>query len=78
MLSARVYNNQTGVLLGEITNLPQSTVSATIFRGYLFGMSGQFGATFSGGSVYWGALAFRVSSNANDWIGAYPVAGVER
>jgi hypothetical protein len=78
LLSCRIYNDQTGVLLGQIDDLPQSTVSASIFRGFLFGMSGQFGATYSGGSVYWGAVAVRVSSDANAWIGPYPVAGVER
>jgi hypothetical protein len=77
-LSARVYNNQTGALLREITGLAQSNVTATTFREFIFGMSGQGGATFNGGSVYWGAVAFRVSDDANAWIGAYPVAGVER
>jgi hypothetical protein len=76
--AARVYNNQTGALLGEITGLTQSGLTSAHFREYRFGMSGQGGATFNGGSVYWGALAFRVSSNANDWIGPYPVAGVEQ
>ena len=76
-VSARVYNNETGALLGEITGLVQSA-SASHFREFMFGMSGQGGASFNGGSVYWGALAARVSDNANDWIGAYPVAGVER
>ena len=76
--SARVYNNQTGALLGEITGLAQNGVTATHFREFLFGMSGQGGASFNGGSVYWGALAVRVSDNANDWIGPYPVAGVEQ
>jgi hypothetical protein len=77
-LSARVYNNQTGALLGQITGLTQTSVTATHFREFLFGMSGQGGATFNGGSVYWGALAFRVSDDANAWIGAYPVVGVEQ
>jgi hypothetical protein len=77
-LSARVYNNQTGALLREITGLAQSGVTATHFREFIFGMSGQGGATFNGGSVYWGALAFRVSDDSNAWVGAYPVAGVER
>ena len=76
-LAARVYNNQTGALLGQITGLVQAATSTT-FREFLFGMSGQGGATYNGGSVYWGALAARVSDNANDWIGPYPVAGVER
>ena len=75
-VSARVYNNETGALLGEITGLGQS--AATHFREFLFGMSGQAPTSFNGGSVYWGALAFRVSDNANDWIGPYPVVGVER
>jgi hypothetical protein len=76
-VSARVYNNETGALLGEITGLVQSAGAAQ-FREFMFGMSGQGGASFNGGSVYWGALAARVSDNANDWIGGYPVAGVER
>jgi hypothetical protein len=78
--SARVYNNQTGVLLGQVTGLPRSGASGSgnHFRDYLFGMSGQLGASFNGGSVYWGAVAIRVSSNANDWIGPYPVPGVEQ
>jgi hypothetical protein len=75
-VSARVYNDETGALLGEITGLGQS--AATHFREFLFGMSGLAPTSFNGGSVYWGALAFRVSDNANDWIGPYPVAGVER
>jgi hypothetical protein len=77
-LAARVYNNQTGALLGQITGLVQPGASATTFREFIFGMSGQGGATYNGGSVYWGAVATRVSDNANDWIGPYPVAGVER
>ena len=78
LYSARVYNNQTGALLREITGLTQSGLTSSHFREYRFGMSGQGGASFNGGSVYWGGLAFRVSDNANDWIGAYPVAGVEQ
>lgn len=76
-VSARVYNNETGALLGEITGLPQSGLTAAHFREFLFGMSGQGGASFNGGSVYWGAVAFRVSNDPNNWIGPYP-AGVER
>lgn len=81
LYSARVYNNQTGTLLGQVTNINQSVGpggGANMFREYIFGMSGQLGATFNGGSVYWGAIAFRVSDNANDWIGPYPVPGVEQ
>jgi hypothetical protein len=78
--SARVYNNQTGTLLGQLTGLPRSGAagSGNHFREYLFGMSGQLGANYNGGAVYWGAVAVRVSSNANDWIGPYPVTGVEQ
>jgi hypothetical protein len=80
VLTVRVYNNQTGALLGEDSFNQTSAAGggANPFRQYLFGMSGQFGATYTGGSVYWGAVAARVSSNAGDWIGPYPVAGVER
>jgi hypothetical protein len=81
LYSARVYNNQTGALFGEVTDLTQSVGAgggANMFREYLFGMSGQYAAAYNGGSVYWGALAFRVSGNPNDWIGPYPVRGVEQ
>jgi hypothetical protein len=81
LYSARVYNNQTGALLGQVTDLTQSVGAgggANMFRQYMFGMSGQLGATYTGGSVYWSAVAARVSSNANDWIGPYPVVGVEQ
>jgi hypothetical protein len=80
-LTVRVYNNQTGALLGEKTGMNQTSAAgggANPFREFRYGMSGQGGATFNGGSVYWGGLAIRVSSNANDWIGAYPVRGVEQ
>ena len=77
-LAARVYNNETGALLGQISGLVQPGATSTTFREFLFGISGQGGATYNGGSVYWGALAARVSDNANDWIGPYPVTGVER
>jgi hypothetical protein len=78
IVSARVYNNETGALLGQIGDLPQTGLTAAHFREFLFGMSGQGGASFNGGSVYWGALAFRVSSDSTKWIGPYPAAGVER
>jgi hypothetical protein len=80
-LTVRVYNNQTGALLAEKTGMTQSSPpgdGSNVFRQFIFGMSGQGGASFNGGSVYWGGLAVRVSSNANDWIGAYPVAGAEQ
>ena len=76
--SARVYNNETGALLGEISGLTQRGVTNAHLREYLFGMSGQAGSSYNGGAVYWGALAFRVSGHADDWIGPYPVAGVEQ
>jgi uncharacterized protein YjdB len=75
--AVRVSNNQTGAVLGEKT-FTQGNLQTWHFREYLFGMSGQGGATFNGGSVYWGALAIRVSDTATDWIGTYPVRGVEQ
>ena len=81
VFTARVYNNQTGALLGQSNALTQTSPaggSANPFREYLFGMSGQAGATYNGGAVYWGGLAVRVSNSADDWIGPYPVAGVEQ
>jgi opacity protein-like surface antigen len=80
-LTVRVYNNETGVLLGEKTGITQTTAAgdgSNVFRQFLFGMSGQAPTSFNGGSVYWGAIAARVSDDGNDWIGPYPVAGVER
>lgn len=73
VVSGRVVNNQTGVLIDERTGMPQSGVDDSGWRQFLFGMSGQAGATYNGGSIYWGGIAFRVSANANDWIGNYPV-----
>jgi hypothetical protein len=81
ILTARAYNNQTGALLGERGNMVQTAAAggnANPFRRFEFGMSGQGGASYNGGSVYWGGLAVRVSNNANDWIGPYPVPGVEQ
>jgi hypothetical protein len=80
LYSVRLYNNQTGSLLGEVLDLPRSGAAgggANHFREYVFGMSGQLGATHTGGSVYWGAVGVRVSASSSAWIGAYPVAGVE-
>lgn len=78
--TARCYNNQTGALLLEHGGMTQTAAAgggANPYREYIYGMSGQGGADFNGGSVYWGALAARVSSDPDAWIGAYPVAGVE-
>jgi hypothetical protein len=42
------------------------------------GQSGQFGSTAGPGLYnYFGGVAVRVTSDANGWIGAYPVAGAE-
>lgn len=76
ILAARVTNNQTETLLQQKTGITQSAAAgggANPFREFKFGMSGQGGADYTGGSVYWGGVAARISANANDWIGAYPV-----
>lgn len=76
VLTARATNNQTGVLLHEHGGMTQTAAPGggeNPFQAALFGMSGQGGADYNGGSVYWGAIAVRTSSDANDWIGAYPV-----
>lgn len=77
LFSFRAYNNETGALLEEKLNKAQAGVTDSLWRQALYGMSGQGGATFNGGSVYWGAAAVRISNSDADWIGPYPVAGVE-
>lgn len=73
LFSFRAYNNETGALLEEKLDKAQAGVTDALWRQALYGMSGQGGATFNGGSVYWTAAAVRVSADADDWIGAYPV-----
>lgn len=67
----RIYNSA-GTLLGENTrNL--SSMTDALYRTARWGIAGLTGATYSGDGIHWGCLAARVSTNASDWIGAYPV-----
>ena len=76
VVTFRIYS-ATNVLLGEGTrNL--SGMTDALYRTARWGLSGQAGASYVGPGIEWGNLAARVSSNSNDWIGAYPVAGAEQ
>ncbi len=76
VVTFRVYSS-TGTLLGEGTR-NMSGMTDALYRTARWGLSGQAGASYVGNGIEWGNLAARVSGNSNDWIGAYPVAGVEQ
>lgn len=71
----RAYNNANGSLLGELASSEMTGMTDSGYRQASFGMSGQAGADYNGGSVYWTAIAARVSTDSNAWIGNYPAAG---
>lgn len=64
----RVYNGST--LLGSQTRTGITGMTDALTRQALYGMSGQAGATYNGGYVYWGALAVSLEG----WIGSYPTS----
>jgi hypothetical protein len=68
----RCYN-AAGTLLGTATQTGITTISTANFREALWGLSGQGTSSYSGGSVYWGAIAVRVGAD-DEWVGAYPHA----
>jgi uncharacterized protein YjdB len=76
VVTFRVYS-ATGTLLGEGTRNLAGMTDA-LYRTAGWGLSGQAGASYFGNGIEWGNIAARVSANSNDWIGAYPVAGVEQ
>jgi hypothetical protein len=76
VVTFRVYS-ATGTLLGEGTRNLAGMTDA-LYRTARWGLSGQAGASYFGNGIEWGNIAARVSANSNDWIGAYPVAGVEQ
>ena len=70
----RVYNNQSGALLGQVAGEATTGLTDANYRAFLFGIAGLAGATYVGNGIYWGAIAVRVSSDADAWIGAYPAS----
>jgi hypothetical protein len=90
--SVRIYNSS-GTMVADDSNLlnsgsvslatrnPSITGISSVnndLRSIDLGQSGQFGATAGPGIyVYFGGLAVRVTSDANGWIGPYPISGAE-
>lgn len=71
----RIYSAG-GTLLGEETRTLASMTDA-LYRTARWGIAGLGGADYEGNGILWSNLAARVSGTSSDWIGAYPVAGVE-
>lgn len=70
-------NSPFGSLAADNPDIDLGSDPDAQFQTITFGNNGPSGTRNTSASVYYGGMAVRISSSSTDWIGPYPISGVE-